>query len=293
MNAAVKLGGFVAVVAAVFAASFGVGRVFDDGRAPEPQPPAHDTGHDTGHGAPEPSATGHAEPGPNAAAAHLPGGLLAADQGYALSPVADAQFAYRIVGPDGHAVTKFDVVHDRPMHLIVARRDLSGFRHVHPTMSTDGTWRIEAPFSAPGVWRAYADFRPTGGPALTLGIDVHRSGDYQVRPLPAPALTSTVDGYAVSLARSGKEFTFTVQRDGRPVGDLQPYLGSYGHLVALRQADLAYLHVHPERASAGSITFAVEVPSAGTYRLFLDFQHQGVVRTAEFTIVEGAGHAHG
>jgi hypothetical protein len=160
-------------------------------------------------------------------------------------------------------------------------------------MGKDGTWRIDAPFNTPGVWRAYADFRPTGGPALTLGSDVHRAGDYRPQPLPGSATTSTVDGYTVEVARDGKAFTFTVKRDGQPVTDLQPYLGSYGHLVALRQADLAYLHVHPERASAGSITFAVEVPGAGTYRLFLDFQHQGVVRTAAFTIVEGASHGHG
>jgi hypothetical protein len=276
MNTALKLGGFVAGVAAVFAASFGVGRAFDDGR-PAVQPPVHDKGHDE----------------PVQQDKKLPGGLLASDQGYTLSPVADARFAYRIVGPDGHAVTKFDVVHDRPMHLIVVRRDLAGFRHLHPTMGTDGTWRIESPFAEPGVWRAYADFRPTGGPALTLGTDVHRPGQYQPQPLPAPATTSTVDGYTVELAREGGAFTFTVQRDSKAVEDLQPYLGSYGHLVALRQADLAYLHVHPERASAGSITFAVEVPSAGTYRLFLDFQHQGIVRTAAFTIVEGTSHGHG
>ncbi|MEV0437181.1 hypothetical protein AB0I19_28560, partial [Nocardia sp. NPDC050413] len=32
------------------------------------------------------------------------------------------------------------------------------------------------------------------------------------------------------------------------------------------------------------IDFVVNAPSAGDYRLFLDFQHQGVVRTAEFTL---------
>ena len=30
--------------------------------------------------------------------------------------------------------------------------------------------------------------------------------------------------------------------------------------------------------------FAAEVPSAGTYRLFLDFKHGDVVRTAEVTL---------
>jgi hypothetical protein len=92
--------------------------------------------------------------------------------------------------------------------------------------------------------------------------------------------------------------TLTVSRDGVPVTDLQPYLGAYGHLVALRDGDLAYLHVHPDgtpgdgRTAAGpQITFYAEVPSNGAYRLFLDFQHRGVVRTAEFTAVAGAAGA--
>jgi hypothetical protein len=86
------------------------------------------------------------------------------------------------------------------------------------------------------------------------------------------------------------------------VTDLQPYLAAYGHLVALRQGDLAYLHVHPDgepgdgRTQAGpAIVFHTVAPSAGTYRLYLDFQHEGVVRTAELTMTAGqevAPHGH-
>ncbi len=82
-------------------------------------------------------------------------------------------------------------------------------------------------------------------------------------------------------------------RSGKPVDlDLQPYLGAYGHLVAMRVGDLAYLHVHPEAMSgpavppAGAqITFHAPVPTAGQYRLFLDFKAAEVVHTAEFTVV--------
>ena len=71
--------------------------------------------------------------------------------------------------------------------------------------------------------------------------------------------------------------------------DLQPYLGAYGHLVALRDGDLAYLHVHPQHTDTAGpdIGFDADVPTAGTYRLFLDFQHAGVVRTAAFTATAG------
>ena len=77
---------------------------------------------------------------------------------------------------------------------------------------------------------------------------------------------------------------FTVTRGGRPV-TLQPYLGARGHLVALRSTDLAYLHVHPTEAgtSGGGVRFATEFPTTGRYRLFVQFKHDGRVRTAAFT----------
>ena len=75
---------------------------------------------------------------------------------------------------------------------------------------------------------------------------------------------------------------------GSVPGDL---MVSQDGTVALRAGDLAYLHVHPAgepgdgvTAAGPAITFFAVVPSAGHYRLYLDFQHQGVVRTAAFTV---------
>ena len=91
--------------------------------------------------------------------------------------------------------------------------------------------------------------------------------------------------------------TLTVNRDGRPVTDLEPYLGAYGHLVALRERDLAYLHVHPEGdpddasvPSGPAVGFVTEVPSEAAYRLYFEFQHQGTVRRAEFTVEASDDH---
>ena len=85
--------------------------------------------------------------------------------------------------------------------------------------------------------------------------------------------------------------TLTCPEDGQPVTDLEPYLGAYGHLVALREGDLAYLHVHPGGEPGDGTTqpgpdieFGAEVPSAGGYHLYLDFKHDGVVRTAQFAL---------
>ena len=286
MNTTTKLSGFALGLAAVFGAAYGVGHLAG------PVTPAAETRHDD---------AGHGDAGHGAATDHLPGGLLVSDRGYTLQPVTApaGEFAFRITGPDGRPVTRYEVAHDKRMHLIVARRDLSGFRHVHPELAADGTWQVASPLAGPGVWRAFADFTPSGGEPLTLGVDVTVPGALADRPLPAPAASTQVDGYTVTLSGTPQpgrtsRLTLTVSRDGRPVTDLQPYLGAYGHLVALRQGDLAYLHVHPEgapgdgRTPAGpAVTFSAEVPSAGTYRLFLDFRHGDAVHTAEFTVVAG------
>lgn len=76
-------------------------------------------------------------------------------------------------------------------------------------------------------------------------------------------------------AGSASELTLSVTRNGKPVTDLQPYLGSYGHLVALRSGDLAYLHVHPDKGGPGpEVSFTATAPSTGMYRLFLDFKQR-------------------
>ncbi|HYN93654.1 MAG TPA: hypothetical protein VES42_07375 [Pilimelia sp.] len=293
MRTPIKLGGYGLGLAAVFAAAMGLGSVAGPSR---PTPQTHPAAHPG-------SATGT----PGATDGHVPAGLQVSQDGYRLVPVssrlstgAAAPFQFRVLGPDGAPVTRYVTSHDKDLHLIVVRRDLAGFRHVHPTLAADGTWTIPLAVTAPGQYRVFADFQPAGRQeALTLGVDVPAAGDYRPASLPPPARTATVDGYSVTLAGdlvpgTTSALALSVSRAGAPVTDLQPYLGAYGHLVALRDGDLAYLHVHPDgapgdgRTAAGpQVTFYAEVPSSGAYRLYLDFQHGGRVRTAEFTAVAG------
>ncbi|MFY1703564.1 hypothetical protein ACN28G_17795 [Micromonospora sp. WMMA1923] len=237
-----------------------------------------------------------------AAAAHLnhgPGGLEVSRDGYTLAletarlTVGRAgELVFRITDPTGQPVTAFQVVHERTLHLIVVGRDLTGYRHLHPEMAPDGTWRTTLTPGAAGPLRVIADFWPVGAPAqVTLGADLPVPGRYVPRPPQEQQETVVVDGYTVTLdggLRPGESNQLLVWlgRDGQPVNDLQPHLGAYGHLVALRHGDLAYLHVHPAAASQPSsvVAFAVQVPAAGTYRLFFEFRHRDEVRTVGFTL---------
>jgi hypothetical protein len=194
------------------------------------------------------------------------------------------QLAFRIADRRGAVVHDFDVEHTKRMHLIVVRRDLTGFQHLHPTESPDGTWRVPLTLAAPGSYRVFADFAADGVPH-TLAGDLSANGAVTWEPLPEPSRTATTDGFEVRLAEgptaAGTESTlrFAVTRDGHPV-QTQDYLGAKGHLVALRQGDLAFLHVHP---AADTLDFDATFPSAGRYRLFLQFKIAGRVHTAEFT----------
>ena len=204
-------------------------------------------------------------------------------------PGTPAEFRFKILGPDGQAVTDYRPLHERELHLIVVREDLATFSHLHPTREDDGTWHVELTLPSSGGYRAFADFAPTDDSQMTLTVDLTAPGEWVEQHLPAPSTTARAGAYQVELtgelaAGIHSEIAFGVSRYGRAV-ELEPYLGALGHLVALRASDLAYLHVHPlEDASSEDVRFGVEVPSPGDYRLFLQFQHEHRVHTASFTV---------
>lgn len=227
--------------------------------------------------------------------ASAPPGLQVAQDGYrlvleptTLERAGREPVRFRIVTADGQALRDFEIEHEKRMHFIVARRDLRGFQHLHPTMRADGTWETGVNFAAGGTYRVFADFKAAGA-KRTLGADVHVPGAFRPGTLPPPASSArTQDGLEVILdaqdARAGKEgrVEFRVRRDGRAVdAELQPYLGAKGHLVALREGDLAYLHTHPE---SDRLAFMAGYPTAGAYRLFVQFLYRDRVQTAAFTI---------
>jgi len=233
------------------------------------------------------------DPDPTPAPAPSVGGLSITEGGYRIvadDRLADAgEFTFTIVDDNGAPVTDFDVEHDKRLHLIVAARDLRSFHHLHPAMDDDGRWSIELPAMAPGAYRAFADIHPTGGEAVTLGLDLTAPGVVDAPTTLTPTSSDEVDGYSVRLTGdiepgASNTVTVTVTRDGQTV-TTDPYLGARGHLVALRDGDLAYLHVHPlPDTGDGAVRFAVEVPSAGTYALFFDFAYDDAVHTARFVV---------
>ena len=195
-----------------------------------------------------------------------------------------------IVDRRGEAIGELRGGHgEPPLHLILVRRDLNGYQHLHPKPNGTG-YAVDVTLPQAGIWRAYADFE-VEGEKVVLGRDLFVPGDFAPQSLRAVGDSDSTNGYDVMLAgrefHAGEEATlsFRIDRGGQTVEPLDPYLGADGHLVAIREDDLAYLHVHPlESSAAAGIAFAADFAEPGRYALFLQFKHEGSVQTARFTV---------
>ena len=283
-----RLGGYALVLVGLFSAAYAVGERL----------PGHAHATDESAADAHPADAHPSDANPSDANPSDPGGApaaMAADaEQLALS---SSNLGYRLVIDEhtptslqfhidrgGTAVTDFVDQHEALLHILVIRRDLTGYQHVHPAMAPDGTWTAEVDLAQPGAWRVVADSNPARPDAVAdgtvaLGVDVLVPGDMQPEPLPVPNDMVTVEG-GVTVMRDG--FDFTIE----PAGDLAPYLGQPAHLVAFREGDLAYVHLHPQNDVLGDLQFTNDLPGPGTYRLFLQFIHADEVMTVPFTVIQ-------
>ncbi|MDG4830686.1 copper resistance protein CopC [Solwaraspora sp. WMMD1047] len=291
-------------------AGFGLGRLGGTERTPGGSAPV---GVQAATGNPQSATDGH-QHGPGTGPHTHPGdadtalamGTAVNGGGYLLQPVRRTQpagetvdYAFRILGTDRQPATRFAIVHDKPLHMIVVGRDLSGYQHLHPTMAPDGTWTVPLKLVRPGGYRIYADFTVIGadgttGQPLVLGVDHVVPGAHTPAELPPPRPQATAGPFAVSLEGTptigvtAPMFLRVSRPDAPEPAPLERYLGAYGHLVVIREGDLGYVHVHPEPELVdGAVKFWLTAPSAGRYRAYFDFQVGGEVHTAEYTLELG------
>ena len=201
--------------------------------------------------------------------------------------------------PDGgDVVTNFIDVHERSFHLFIISRDLEYFAHVHPTLGSDGTFDLHQDLP-PGVYLLVADFLPSGGTSQL----VHRivttagySGPLFAAPPVLPSLPNehVAGGLRIRMeARSPGprraadiRFELSDASTGRPVTDLEPYLGAPGHLLIADNELTTAIHGHPEGAATAGpvVTFSPVLPRSGRYKVWVQFQRKAAVVTAPFVI---------
>jgi hypothetical protein len=254
-----RLGAFALILAGTFGTAYAVGEKL----------PGHTHGG-AGH-----THSGMAMGGPVPAGFENSGYQLVTDQVHA------DMATFHLIDADGEPVTDFTEAHGAILHTIIIRPDLSDFHHVHPTIGADGSWSVQLP--APGQWHVVFDSTPAGASgAIVVSANLDDETAVATVPLPAPNDTVEIDGLIVT--RTGFDFTYA-SADGGAATGLEPYLGQPSHLVAIRQGDLAYTHLHPMGGMSGMFMFGSGITEPGTYRLFLQFGHNGEVLTVPFTVV--------
>jgi hypothetical protein len=197
--------------------------------------------------------------------------------------------------------------HEKLLHLIVVRKDLNEFQHVHPDLNqTTGQFTLkDLTFPSTGPYRIFADFTASGAQKDADGmllntvvyqdVNVGSVNSYTAQPLGTTEKNKTFDDYDVTLSTNPASLspgmnlvTFTVSQNGKPVTNLEDYLGALGHSVILKENTLDYIHTHAledvSSKQTGKIDFHVEFPSVGNYKVFTQFKHNGKVITTDFVV---------
>jgi hypothetical protein len=206
-------------------------------------------------------------------------------------------------------ITSYEVVHEKRYHLFVVSRDMEFFAHIHPEQQPDGRWMIQLALPKPGDYRILSDFLPTGGSPQFIGRTLETvdfTGDLESQAphlMPDVDVTKTVASVTAHLELEPAPlvegqfahlaFTLTDSKSNRPVTDLQPYLGAFGHALILSEDMRDYVHSHPfeggdtdiSKGFGGpTVTFEGYMPKAGRYRAWSQFQRNGEVITIPFTV---------
>ncbi len=165
--------------------------------------------------------------------------------------------SFTVKDAKGAAVRDLQVVHEKPMHLLVVSNDLAEFNHLHPEPQADGSFKVTHTFPNGGAYKLYADFTPPSASQIVDRHDVNVAGDAprsRVELVADKTTTKTVDGLRVTMRpdkplRAGEElllnFAAADAKTGKPATDLQPYLGSLAHFVIISEDTTDFLHAHP------------------------------------------------
>lgn len=240
-----------------------------------------------------------------------------------IDPKKPATIRYKIKNDKGEILKNYETVHEKIMHFITVRKDLAYFQHLHPEFNeASGEFTVTVTFPEDGPYRIFPDFPPGVDNPQKLPVTVYEdievggSSKYaEQRVVPDSEQTKTYEDYKITTtfpknAKKQQEITYTLNltKDGKPVTNLENYLGALGHSVILKEGTLDFIHTHAldaKDASTGQehgaqtqqhggsqndtgtgpeISFASNFPEAGVYKIFTQFQHEGKVQTVNYIV---------
>jgi hypothetical protein len=189
----------------------------------------------------------------------------------------------------GRNTGAMQIVHEKPMHLMIVSADLADFYHIHPALSPGSVFRVSHVFPHGGDYRLFADFTPVGGGnhIESFTVKVQGPGRPPIPLDPASGWTANSGSVRMTLAadkafRAGEDISLSMTladaKTGGPVHDLQRYLGAWAHIAIISQDTQDFLHVHPIEESPSASPPAPGAPSPATIRTSAGFRRAGLYK---------------
>lgn len=192
-----------------------------------------------------------------------------------------------------------DISHEMKVHLMVVDENLSWFRHIHPKEQADGSYSIMETFPDSGKYLLFSDFKPHGAAPVVDKKEIIVSGsggndkmDFSTK------FVSLVDGYTVTLENGddlktnrSQPLEISIVKDGKKLteNDIEPYLAATAHIAMISKEEKEFLHIHPVSDKRFPIYAETHIKKAGIYRIWVEFQTNGKIHTADFTVHTKAG----
>ncbi len=195
----------------------------------------------------------------------------------------------------GAVIKDFETVHEKKLHLIIVSDRMDRFAHIHPEIDSAGNITGTYAFPTAGMYRLYADHKSAGGKPAAPIAEVNVAGT----PPPMTALVPNAPGrvkgdeleadIVVENGRAGGTTRISLtlfDAAGRPVSDLQPYLGAMGHLVVLSGDGRQYVHSHPleGRSPGGALAFEAHFAHSGIYKGWAEFRRSDAIHDVPFVV---------
>ena len=212
------------------------------------------------------------------------------DASPAPEPGRPVRLTFQIFDPwKGNAVSHFSVVHEKLFHAFIVSRDLTFFVHDHPEWNGKA-FTYDIAFPRPGMYRVLGDFYPEAATPQLITQTVFVPGT----EAPAPRLTRDYsekhgENLSVGLITSPEDpvageptyLRFALN----PTEGLQKYLGAWGHMLTASDDLIDMMHTHPFTTEAGpQMQFKLVFPRPRMYRMWVQFDRDGVINTTHFDV---------
>jgi hypothetical protein len=184
--------------------------------------------------------------------------------------------------PSNWPEDKLEIEHEKYLHVIGVRQDLQDFFHIHPVKTGPGMWEVNYTFTNGGIYKIWTDVRwkdvsyTFSHPTLNI---TGEPGPYgEAHDFRDNVMTS---GYRVTLKHSEplisgqtNQLQFFIRDASGKNVEIENFLGAPMHLVMVKEDLSAYVHAHPDSASAGNsiIHLSPFFTADGVYKLFAQFR---------------------